>query len=127
MTRRRERRRKKLLDDLKDRRGYCQLKEEALDRPMWRNVLEEFLDLSFDRLLMMMMMMMMMIKLKLKDSILHQSKLHHISNPCYRPEQKKTSTGKRKLIFKYKDLCPTLVFGQGRQGIFRKKEKKTLD
>ena len=30
-------RRKKLLDDLKDRRGYCQLKEEALDRTMWRN------------------------------------------------------------------------------------------
>ena len=25
------------LDDLKDRRGYCQLKEEALDRTMWRN------------------------------------------------------------------------------------------
>ena len=34
---RRWRRRKKLLDDLKDRRGYCQLKEEALDRTMWRN------------------------------------------------------------------------------------------
>ena len=37
MTRRRGRRRKKLLDDFKDRRGYCQLKEEALDRTMWRN------------------------------------------------------------------------------------------
>ena len=34
---RRGRRRKKLLGDLKDRRGYCQLKEEALDRTMWRN------------------------------------------------------------------------------------------
>ena len=55
VTRRRGRRRKKLLDDLKDRRGYCQLKEEALDRTMWRNILEEALDLSFDRLLMMMM------------------------------------------------------------------------
>ena len=32
VTRRGGRRRKKLLDDLKDRRGYCQLKEEALDR-----------------------------------------------------------------------------------------------
>ena len=31
VTRRRGRRRKKLLDDLKDRRGYSQLKEEALD------------------------------------------------------------------------------------------------
>ena len=37
VTRRRGRRRKKRLDDLKDRRGYCQLKEEALDLTMWRN------------------------------------------------------------------------------------------
>ena len=37
VTRRWGRRRKKLLDDLKDRRGYCQLKEEVLDRTMWRN------------------------------------------------------------------------------------------
>ena len=37
MTRRRGRRRKKLLDDLKNRRGYSHLKEEALDRPMWMN------------------------------------------------------------------------------------------
>jgi hypothetical protein len=37
VTRRRGRRRKKLLDDLKDRRGYSRLKEEALDRTMWRN------------------------------------------------------------------------------------------
>jgi hypothetical protein len=35
VIRRRGRRRKKLLDDLKDRRGYCHLKEEALDRTMW--------------------------------------------------------------------------------------------
>ena len=37
VTRRQGRRRKKLLDDLKDRRGYCELKEVALDRTMWRN------------------------------------------------------------------------------------------
>ena len=37
VKRRRGRRRKKLLDDLKDRRGYSYLKEEALDRTMWRN------------------------------------------------------------------------------------------
>ena len=37
VTRRQGRRRKKLLDDLKDRRGYCGFKEEALDRTMWRN------------------------------------------------------------------------------------------
>jgi hypothetical protein len=37
VTRRRGRSRKKLLDDLKDRRGYSHLKEEALDRTIWRN------------------------------------------------------------------------------------------
>ena len=37
VTRRRVRRRKKLLDDLKDRRGYSHLKEEALDRATWRD------------------------------------------------------------------------------------------
>ena len=40
MTRRRGRRRRKLRSDLKDRRGYCNLKEEALDRTMWRNRFE---------------------------------------------------------------------------------------
>jgi len=37
VTRRKGRRHKKLLDDLKDRRGYCELKEEAVDCTMWRN------------------------------------------------------------------------------------------
>jgi len=37
VARRRGRRRKKPLDDLKDRRGYFHLKEEALDRTVWRN------------------------------------------------------------------------------------------
>jgi hypothetical protein len=32
----RGRRRRKLLDDLKERRGYSHLKEEALDRTTWR-------------------------------------------------------------------------------------------
>ena len=36
VTERRGRRRRKLLDDLKERRGYCHLKEEALDRTKWR-------------------------------------------------------------------------------------------
>jgi hypothetical protein len=36
VTRRRGRRRKQLLDDLKDRRGYSYLKEEALDCTLWR-------------------------------------------------------------------------------------------
>jgi hypothetical protein len=31
-----EKRRKKLLDDPKEIRGYCNLKEEALDRGLWR-------------------------------------------------------------------------------------------
>ena len=37
VTRRQGRRRMKLLDDLKDRRGYSHLKEEALDRHKWRD------------------------------------------------------------------------------------------
>jgi hypothetical protein len=37
VTRGRGRRRKKLLDDLGDRRGSSHLKEEALDRIKWRN------------------------------------------------------------------------------------------
>jgi hypothetical protein len=37
VTRRRGRRRKKLLDDLKDRTGYSHLNEEAVDCTMWRN------------------------------------------------------------------------------------------
>jgi hypothetical protein len=36
VTGRRGRRRRKLLDDMKERRGYSHLKEEALDRTMWR-------------------------------------------------------------------------------------------
>jgi len=36
VTGRRGRRRRKLLDDLKERIGYCHLKEEALDHNMWR-------------------------------------------------------------------------------------------
>jgi hypothetical protein len=37
VTGRRGRRSRKLLDDLKERRGYSHLKEEALDRIMWRS------------------------------------------------------------------------------------------
>jgi len=36
VTGRRGRKRRKVLDDLKERRGYSQLKEEARDRTMWR-------------------------------------------------------------------------------------------
>jgi hypothetical protein len=36
-TGRRGRRRKQLLDDLKEKRGYWKLKEEALDRTLWRS------------------------------------------------------------------------------------------
>jgi len=36
VTRRRGRRRRKLLDDLKERGSYSHLKEEALNRTMWR-------------------------------------------------------------------------------------------
>jgi len=37
VARRRGRRSKKLLDDLKDMRRYSHLKEEALDRTIWRH------------------------------------------------------------------------------------------
>ena len=36
VTGRQGRRRRKLLDDLKERRGYSHLKQEALDRTIWR-------------------------------------------------------------------------------------------
>jgi hypothetical protein len=36
VTGKRGRRRRKLLDDLKEGRGYSHLKEEALDRTVWR-------------------------------------------------------------------------------------------
>jgi hypothetical protein len=36
VTGRQGRRRRKLLHDLKEKRGYSHLKEEALDRTMWR-------------------------------------------------------------------------------------------
>jgi len=37
VTGRRGRRRRKLLDDLKERRGHSYLKEEAVDCTMWRD------------------------------------------------------------------------------------------
>jgi hypothetical protein len=36
VTGRQGRRRRKLLDDLKERRGYSHFKEEGMDRTMWR-------------------------------------------------------------------------------------------
>jgi hypothetical protein len=36
VTERQGRRHRKLLDNLKERTGYAHLKEEALDRTMWR-------------------------------------------------------------------------------------------
>jgi len=36
VTGRRGRKRRKLPDDIKEKRGYSQLKQEALDRTMWR-------------------------------------------------------------------------------------------
>jgi hypothetical protein len=48
VTRRRGRRRKKLLDDIKDRREYSHLKEIAL---YGGTILVEALDLSSDRIL----------------------------------------------------------------------------
>jgi len=36
VTRRKRRRHKQLLDDLKQKRGYCRLIEEAVDRTLWK-------------------------------------------------------------------------------------------
>jgi hypothetical protein len=46
VTGRRRRRRRTLVDDLKERRGYSHLKEEALERTMWRARFGKVLDLS---------------------------------------------------------------------------------
>ena len=46
MTGRRGRRRRKLPDDLKERVGFSHLKEEILDRTIWRARVGRPLDLS---------------------------------------------------------------------------------
>jgi hypothetical protein len=51
VTGRRGRRRRKLWNGLKERRGYCHLKEEALDDTMRRARFGRGMDLSQDRLL----------------------------------------------------------------------------
>jgi len=48
---RRGRRRKQLLDDLKEEGRYCNLKENAMARTAWRTRLEEAVDLSQNGLL----------------------------------------------------------------------------
>jgi hypothetical protein len=50
MTGRRGRRRKQLLDDLKEKRRYWKLKEEALDRTVWRTRFVRGYGPSLDRL-----------------------------------------------------------------------------
>jgi hypothetical protein len=40
VTRRQGRRRKQLLDDVKEKRGYCKFEEEARDHTLWRLALE---------------------------------------------------------------------------------------
>jgi len=46
LTGRRERKRKQLLDDLKEKSGYWILKEDALDRTVWELTLEVAMVLS---------------------------------------------------------------------------------
>jgi hypothetical protein len=46
VTGRRGRRRRKLLDDVKEGRGNSHLKEKVLDRTMWRTRFGRCLDLS---------------------------------------------------------------------------------
>ena len=40
------RRRKQLLDDFKEKRGYCKFKEESPDCTVWRNRFRKSVDLS---------------------------------------------------------------------------------
>jgi len=49
-TGRRERRRKQLLDNLKEKRKYWNLKEGLIDRTVWRTRLEEAVDLLQGRI-----------------------------------------------------------------------------
>jgi hypothetical protein len=51
VTGRQGRRRRELVDDLKERRGYSHLKEEALDRTMWRGYFGKGFGLVENRLL----------------------------------------------------------------------------
>jgi hypothetical protein len=46
VTRRGGRRSKQLLDDLKEKSGSWELKEEGLDRSVWRFAMEDAMDLS---------------------------------------------------------------------------------
>jgi len=46
VTRRGGRRRKQLLDDLKEKSGWWELKEESLDRTVWRLAMEDAMDMS---------------------------------------------------------------------------------
>jgi hypothetical protein len=50
VTGRRRRRCRQLLDDLKEKRGYFKLKEEALDCILGEITLEEAVDLPYNRL-----------------------------------------------------------------------------
>jgi hypothetical protein len=61
VTRRRGRRRKQLLDDPKDRRGYSRLEEEALNRTVWGIGLGEALACHWTDCWVMMMMMMIIV------------------------------------------------------------------
>jgi hypothetical protein len=49
-TRRRGTRSKQILDDLKDKKKYCNLKDEARDRTSGEIALEDVMDFSQDRL-----------------------------------------------------------------------------
>ena len=59
MTGRGGRRRRQLLDEIKDRRGYCKLREKALDNTAERSLLKRLWNCRQTDNRMMMMMMMM--------------------------------------------------------------------
>jgi hypothetical protein len=50
VTKRRGRRRKRLLDDFKEKRGYWKLKEKVHNRILWMAMDLEAVDVLYDRL-----------------------------------------------------------------------------
>ena len=80
MRGRRRRRSRKLLDDLKERSGYWKLKQEALNRALWRTRFERGSGpVVRDYVITMMMMMMMVTRPYLRTVINNQYLMREIT------------------------------------------------
>ena len=67
VTKRRERRRKQPLDNVKETRRYWKQKQEALDRTFWRIHLKWLRQAKTDHVMMIMMIMMMIPTVRKED------------------------------------------------------------